>query len=673
MANFNSDPSGIFADMFATEDERAERRRRQRELVDLQKPDLLPSGDVKFEPISNDPFETMRDMMDDVDNLPPTDVTLRPNMRYVPEQQQQQQRQQSRVIVDLDGDTDEDAFYVLDSSEEEEEEDTEDDEHSSEEEEGNVPVRLKRPRPISPDVPNTSKRPTLPFTAGGDRGWEDAFKQLGRTPTPEQQASIEACVQSKGHMVIANTGWGKSTTILGVAIHFALQGQPVLILVRKSTVAQFEAEFKRISPRPNVQLMVHERFRNDGKEFMNLETGHVRQSKRLEQFLAKDTVVLIDECQMFASSTLTNAQGNVRVAPVVAMALCASQASRVYLFSATPCSEDANELKTLLCLLKRQSPGGARAGPRFNLEKIADYVHSTDGTVSNEVLPNDENPVTYNFRCLVSFYQPDRSAKTYLDHWVDLRTRRVEVKMRPDERRNFEKVERDGGWGKFGAKLRAASETKSKMDKMFEVLKHELNRFNGTGVKPRILIYTYLQDYADRIWDEINRRLPKTNPIRLAAGQFDTESARVQPYAKRQGESNIAVITDAGVTGFDPPPLTAIIAMNAFWSPASRIQLEGRLNRYRKHMFMNTMGIDKTMHVYQLLAVKEVGEVATATNEVVKPFGYDTRQDFVVTEKAQDLAVMMKELCRASRQHLSDKECTQSYVTAKLNSPTEYL
>lgn len=503
----------------------------------------------------------------------------------------------------------------------------------------------------------------------------------GRLPfdhllTNEQKAAIENCIGSTGHMVIANTGWGKSFTILGVAAHFAYRRQPVLLLVRKSTEAEFNRLLDTFEPRPRIQLMVHETFVKYGKEYMNLATGNVRRSRKLELFMPSNTVVLIDECQQFASSTIMNAKKEAKLAPLVAMALCAAQATRVYLFSATPCSDEPNELKSLLYLIKHIAPPGTNRASSFDDKKLGDYFVTLDGVRANETLSNGESPISFNFRCLVSYYFPDKSAATYLNNWVNLVTQRVEVVMTPTERRRFEQIERQGGWSSFASRLRKASETESKMQAMFEIVRHEISRFKGKNVKPRVMIYTYLKDYADEIHNALlsHPKLRKLNPIRLQAGEFDVTRQEIRPFASKFGNSYIAIITDAGVTGFNPPPLTSIIAMNAFWTPASRIQLEGRLNRYTRHNFLNSMNIEKTMRVYQLLAVKAKGENASeATNDIVKPYGFDSRQNFIVDEKALTLAVAMKELCRASKQYLSANDCTAQNIASKIASSVEFL
>lgn len=517
---------------------------------------------------------------------------------------------------------------------------------------------------------------------------DSAFSRLpdGALLRDDQKKAIQNCISSMGHLVIAHTGWGKTMLILGVAVHFADKGEPVMILARASTVAEFQRQINRFDPVPNITLMTHENFVNKCGPFVrdNGRVSRTNDGNRLRDIIPDGTVLLVDECQKFASDKLLTVQNEMRKMPYVAMAVCAAQASRVYLFSATPCLEKPDELKSLLYMVKRIPPPSLRSAQRnFDQMMLSDFAQTAEGQVVDENLDGrDETAITFNWKCLVSYYMPDQSAADYLKNWINLKRVKLDIPMTPSERAHFEDVERRGGWEHFAGGARKASETSSKMQAMFRVLKAELHRFDGTGIKPRIMIYTYLRDYAEEIQDALNKHLEfrQAFPIYLRAGHFNVNSRELQPFVMKDGESKIAIITDAGVTGFDPPPLTAIIAMNAFWTPGSRLQLEGRLNRYRKHTFMEPI-LDRLHRlrerygtVYQLRAVKEEGETGDDPMDgaIPKAFGFDARQDYIVNGKAAALGEAFNALNRASVER-NVNMCTNATIAAKLNSDIEFL
>ena len=527
----------------------------------------------------------------------------------------------------------------------------------------------------------------------------------------EQKQAIMDCVTSEGRLVVANTGFGKSWIILGVAAKYASQGLPVLLVIRKATKKAFSdmlSEFAQSgSSLPNLLVITHEGLNNIGKEHIDYTSGEVqfdsnaKSAALFRKYLRKDTVILIDECQNFAVRKIgVDGDRPKPSAAYVAMALCGRASkliSRVYLFSATPCSEYAEELKSLLWLVKRQNPPGLTSLSAFNDRLLSSYSIDSFGDVYSEPLPNGDSGITYNWKCLLSFYQVDRTSLAYLRDWARLSFKEVRVPMLREDLETYNRVERNGGWENFGSGpsrkgkqtdevrgvRRACELSVSKTEKMLELLRYETTRFAAfPQVKPRILIYTYTLQYGQDLIAAINEdeQLQHTNPMYVASDKFN-DTNFLAPFVLDTGNSNILFVTKSGITGYDPPALTAIIAMNAFWSPSDRIQLEGRLNRYKKHNFMNDLGLEKVFSVYTVVATKSASEdEAMVDNNVFddrskeyREYSFDTRQVAYLNRKAAKLTVGLLDLYRASPQFLTYKQCTQSYVSSKIKKEIEYV
>lgn len=481
--------------------------------------------------------------------------------------------------------------------------------------------------------------------------------------TEEQKEAIQNCCQTTGQLVIATTGFGKTSVILAIATSAQIKdwGQ-IILVVRASTRKTFEREIRKIPLhyRPNVEMVTHE---NIGKFKGN-----------------KGSVVLIDECQNFAVGAFK--KDHTPKQTYQAIQLCAN-ASRVYLFSATPCPSEGSELKSLLYMVKRLA---FKSLIDFNRDTLTPYkgrgslMRRPLATLSNGMLP-----ITYNWQCLVSWYEHDIASVEYKNAFVNLQERLYKVKMTEEERRDYETMELTAGWDDFGNKLEVKCHTKSKYAKMLEILKRELTRF-GAPIKPRIMIYAYVVDYARKIHACIANHpdpiIRASHPVLIEAGKFNLNSDYLQPFTSDTGNSTVCVITKAGVTGFDPPRLTSIIAMNAFWIPTLQIQLAGRLNRRNKHIEFNELGLEKTFYIHIILATKTTDEEdRTEAIEIPErfpgkkikyPYTFDTHQHAVSDNKKKLLIPCMEALYQASRQNLGDRTCNSTFIHDQLRSPIRY-
>lgn len=495
--------------------------------------------------------------------------------------------------------------------------------------------------------------------------------------TDEQKEAIQNCCKSSGQLVVASTGFGKTSVILAVATSYYHKTlQTVLLIVKASTVKTFEGEIRKIDARYRPDITI-----------------------RTKEFVAQDKIppgdyktILIDECQNFGTDTILNQKPT---AAYYGIGLCAA-ADRVYLFSATPCSSEGSELKSLLYMVKR-----LRYNPStFNEHTLTPYTRR--GVLGKRqlrrLIMDDgaiESVITHNWRCLVSWYEHDVNSAAYKLAFVNLEERVHYVKMNKEELNAYQAEELISPWNDdFGSKLAIKCQTVSKYREMLRLLKLELTRFNSTpSIKPRIIIYAHHRKYAADIKDLINQGGYDNDEVLRDSNailQYSSDFRRVNNiifdrFSKDDGISKVCVLTQAGVTGFDPPRLTSIIAMNSFWIPTLQLQLAGRLNRRNKHKQFDDEGIEKDFYLHYVLASKrsaeeienEAEDVGPALKgKLIRPYTFDTHQHAVAVKKNNELVQCMIDLRAASPQMYRTEDrsikCSQNIISAKLRAEIKY-
>ena len=339
----------------------------------------------------------------------------------------------------------------------------------------------------------------------------DDVIMIDSSPEPEIKRPVrdilERCYQSRSQLVVA-TYEQRSYFIMQLANHFRDLGQRVLILTShdlntivpnrySSEIAYYvdaDESDGNLTRADGIDLQNINHFYNLAYEHVNTITGQVYDSINLDLLLPKNTVVLIDDAELVATNVITRENGKPVELPLVLMLLCASRASHVYLFTSSPVSHDREDLKSLLFLLKGISPPGTNNRTAFNDLSIA-------GT---------KRDLIANWTCLVSIVPTVLTDNTNVNFPSKV-FERIEVVMTPTELKAFENKEREEcGWQTWGniddaddEGIISYSRTKSKLDRMIQLVDYELKRDTA---RPVIIIYTSNIVYAE---DVIHKTLKK--------------------------------------------------------------------------------------------------------------------------------------------------------------------
>lgn len=569
---------------------------------------------------------------------------------------------------------------------------------------------------------DTTGNPSLTFLEARQRlGPDVASEQLFNRLTNTQRAVVGNVISSYGQLVVAYTGFGKSLCMLMVAATFLANDKPVIIAVKRSTLDKFQADIREyfsgeMMNRLLGTLVTHFQLQNgnglDGanveKAARDIDSTNVHNADDIQLKIEADieedettdatilnvkgAILLIDECQLYATGQFTSAYDQKAkrrlyqsMTTYKVMLQCAV-ASRVYLFTATPCRNDGNDLLSLLCMVKRTAP----TPKQFNaMSPLVKYGFTNDvPTVDQD---EDElrfrtpeikkirglNPIGINWKCLVTSVRSEDEAKNRVG-FAKMKTSIERVIMTDEEIARYNETEKKG-WGPWGRNLQKVSDTDSKLTRALNLIKEHLLKFEEAQykqvrekIKPRVLIYVELKENATRVLEALKTYLKSVKSVYIQAGEFRRGKRDYDAFEDVRSNTKICIVTEAGITGFDPPALTLVIAMNSFWSPSSKLQLEGRLVRRNKHIEFFKANLPTTFRVITLQAVRttkldrslmlEFSNITRADQlELIKNgrnYTYDERQQALILKKAGWIKAAVDELHNVS---LLYNECERDF------------
>jgi len=571
---------------------------------------------------------------------------------------------------------------------------------------------------------DTLGNPTLSFLEARRRLDPDhASERLFNTLTDIQRAVVDKVMSSYGQLVVAHTGFGKTLCMLMIAAKLLTNGQRVIIAVKKSTLDQFQSKIREYFSGSLMNelldtVVTHYDLQNgNGLNGINIEKVsrdldsanlHVANDSQIEIEVANDSmedtdvgkkkgilgvrgaILLIDECHLYATAQFTTAKSKrdkiyryQSMTTYKVMLQCAS-ASRVYLFTATPCRNDGNDLLSLLCMVKRMAPTPKQFNAMTPLLKygFTDEISESDDDEPQFGIPEIQkirgfNPIDINWRCLVTSVRSEIEDESS-SGFARLKTSIERVMMSDTELALYNQTE-EKGWGPWGRNLLRVSDTDTKLLRGINLIIDHLRKFEQPEyrnvrdrIKPRVLIYVELRDTAEKVLKAVKKYVLSADSVYIRAGEFKSGRKDLDAFADVRSNTKICIVTEAGITGFDPPPLTLIIAMNNFWSPSTKLQLEGRLVRRDKHKEFVKAKLPTIFRVITLQAVRTIKrdrslmlEFANITRAdqlaIIKSgrkYTYDERQQAQILKKAAWIRAAVLELHRVS---LLDTDCKSEF------------
>lgn len=559
----------------------------------------------------------------------------------------------------------------------------------------------------------------------------DDLERLYGFLTPAQLKVVRNVSNSHGQLVVAHTGFGKTVCIILIAALFLLRKKKVIIAVKRTTYQQFERTIEQYFSGPFMEellqtLVTHyEFYQGNGLDNVDLVsvardvdagTARAANASQVEMEQANEldekqfeeqngdrkgkkgkgkstsrnirdnrgAIVLLDECHLYAIDYFRIQNSRYSSMNTYKVMLQCAVAERVYLFSATPCRTSGKDLLSLLCMVKRIAPT-----PRqFNM--MSPLLNYTPGEPRILPLPNGEDPINANWKCLVTSIRPGSNDSGF----ATLKTSNRRVRMDQEEEDNYRKIERDGvfnektkqlevAWSSFGRLLRQACYTNTKLQQAMRIIYDHLETFRTARymelrdkIKPRVLIYSESIDYAQVILGTLRHNFKRDSKHQLAvyipAGQFNDKNPDYRSFQDVLGPAQICIVTEAGITGYDAPALTCIIAMNSFWSPSSSSQLEGRLVRRNRHEIFFENNLPTVFRMYTLQAVltdrldlglqKEIANITEAddlevTDRDRRNYTFDERQQVVMLKKAGWIRAAMDRLHEVANADEKSAEC----------------
>lgn len=304
-----------------------------------------------------------------------------------------------------------------------------------------------------------------------------------------------------------------------------------------------------------------------------------------------------------------------RVPDTIAMSImdCALKAKKVLLLTATPVPNRIHDILNLVAMVKGEMP----------LSKQDLY----------QLLRNKRAFKRY-FKCLFSFYRPDRS-KDY-PKIVQANHGKVEIEMTPKYYKEYMKIERKkesklpDPWI-FYIGLRQASNTIKeciKCDYVMDVVN------NGE----KTLIYSAFKSKGVETLAE--RLDAKDIPYLKITGETPEKRRQsiVDDFNDPEG-ANVLFITNAGAEGLDLKGVREVILFESLWNINAEEQIIGRASRFKSHHHLPKS--QRKVRVHKLIIVKPPNRQA---------IDYHRSADVILRKLSSEKAIETNDLIRRLRE-----------------------
>ena len=496
-----------------------------------------------------------------------------------------------------------------------------------------------------------------------------------------QKKVVKHILTHRGLIAVHETGTGKTLTAV-TAIHCMLAKYPnirVLVITPLSLVDNFWKNFVKFGTDikdPNFIARI------DVKSY----DEYANEQRRQKITDCSNTFLIVDEAHNLRTDYSINDTGISKGSLTYSVMLCASQAFKVLLLTATPVVNRSGDLKNLIMMVNGEHPlnKGNLAG--FPKELLKKTVAQMDKETEEQVLvidPDTKKVIEDTLLCKVSYFEaPQENFPTRIDIPLEETT----IEMPDDYYLKYKFIERGGDSCSEQMSQYLAGD--SLVENFYHGLRISINSLDGEN-SPKI---DFIMDILEREaaagrktivfsnWKKagmnlLRKRLDAKNMKNLYAYVSGEVPKEIREYVKEKYNKNkikILLITRAGGEGLDLMETRNVIIMESNWNPAIDQQIIGRAIRYKSHQYLPEE--ERNVKVYRIMLKKPKSidmaqeRFGRSIDEILYKMSYGNKQ-----REIDLLKDIMKEVSIENQLCICDpSEQTSSTAGCQISLPRSY-
>ena len=448
-------------------------------------------------------------------------------------------------------------------------------------------------------------RKNLTFNAVRNPYWNDVMGE-DKCLTPlsknlelqkHQKTVVRHILKHRSLLAVHATGTGK-TLAAATAINCMLAKYPNIRIVVVTPLSLVDNFFKNLV-KFGIDIKDPEFVsRVDIKSYEE----YVNEQRRKGQLDCRNTFLIVDEAHNLRTDYKIASTDLRSGSKAWTIMLCASQAFKVLLLSATPIVNDVFDLRNLIMMLDGTHPDDAMTKLKFQ-ELASEQI--------DEML-----------RCKVSYYE---APQEFFPQRIDIPLEETTLYMTPEYLAKYREIERENssilssGYlqgsvlvSQFYHKLRVSinaleGEESPKINWIMDFLEKEIEAGRKTIV---------FSNWKKAGMNILRKRLDALNMKNLYAYVTGDVPKEIRELIKLKYNANkikVLLITRAGGEGLDLHETRNIIIMESNWNPSIDAQIIGRGIRYKSHI--NLPPEEQNVRIYRLMLQKPEGWEKTFMTE----------------------------------------------------------
>ena len=412
-----------------------------------------------------------------------------------------------------------------------------------------------------------------------------------------QKAVVRHLLKHRGLITVHATGTGKTLTA-ATAINCMLAKYPnirIVVITPLSLVDNFFSNLVRFGIDINDPEFVA---RVDIKSYEE----YVNEQRRKSQVDCRNTFLIVDEAHNLRTDfniATTDLRSNSRAYTIM---LCASQAFKVMLLTATPIVNSVFDLRNLIMMVHGTHPNDA-------MSKTAFQKHAA--------VQLDEW-----LRCKVSYYE---APQEFYPERIDVPLEESTIYMTPEYLTKYREIEKRQSSVLHSGYLKDSS----LVQKFYHGMRVAINALDGEESPKINWIMDFLQkeiaagrktivfsNWKKAGMNILRKRLDALNMKNLYAYVTGDVPKEVRELIKLKYNANkikVLLITRAGGEGLDLHETRNIIIMESNWNPSIDYQIIGRGIRYKSHIKLPKE--DQNVKIIRLMLQKPQGWEKTFDSE----------------------------------------------------------